>query len=62
MHNLCIFDFFVRKSFLTKTYFLTAEINLTNPGSIVYLSCCLSIIQMFQKLSHVSKRGDEPCF
>ena len=40
-HKLCMiyayFDFFVQKSFLTKNYFLTAEINWT-PGAIVYLS------------------------
>ena len=38
-HKLCMiytfFDFFVQKSFLTKNYFLTAEINLTTKeGSI----------------------------
>ena len=35
-HELCMiyasFDFFVRKSFFIKNYFLTADINLTSPG------------------------------
>ena len=36
MHDLCIFLFFVQKSFLTKNCFLTFE------RSIVYLSCCFT--------------------
>ena len=36
MHDLALFDFFVSKSFLTKNYFLTAEINLTTRDT---LSC-----------------------
>ena len=35
MHDLCIFYFFfVQKTFLTKNYFLTAEINLTTQGPL----------------------------
>ena len=34
MHNLCIFDFFVQKSLLTKNYFLIVEINLTTRGPL----------------------------
>ena len=40
MHDLCIFDFFVQKSFLNKNHFQAAEINLTTrgPKSKVYQS------------------------
>ena len=34
MHNLCVFWFFVQKSFSTKCYFLIAEINLTTWGPL----------------------------
>ena len=34
MHDLFRFDFFVEKSFLTKSYFLIAEINLTTRGPL----------------------------
>ena len=36
------FDFFVQKSFLTKNYFLTAEINLTTRGP---LYTCLVLVK-----------------
>ena len=51
-HKLCMiyafFDFFVQKSFLTKNYFLTAEINLTTWGP---LYTCLVVLHVFDRLS-----------
>ena len=46
-HKLCMiyafFDFFVQKSFLTKNYFLTAEINLTTRGPLYTCLVCFYI-------------------
>ena len=40
MHDLCFFlFFFVQRLFLTKNYFHTAEINLTNRGPLYTFYC-----------------------
>ena len=41
---LSCFDVFVQKSFLTKNYFLTAEINLTTWGPFYTCLVCISIL------------------
>ena len=47
MHDLCIFlFFFVQKSFLTKNYHLTAEINLTIPGPL-YTCLVIFAVRIF---------------
>ena len=49
MHD-AFFDFFVPKSFLTKNYFLTAEINLTTLGPLY--TCLVVIWILSSKLIH----------
>ena len=50
-HKLCMiyafFDFFVQKSFLTKNYFLTAEITLTTWGPLYPYLVQYVVVNMF---------------
>ena len=54
MHDLCIFCFFGQKSFLTKNYFLTAEVNLTTRGPLYtcLVLSCREISTVIQGIQH----------
>ena len=51
MNDLCIFGFFVQKSFLTKDYFLAAEIDFTTQGPLYILVFFVDGFRLSQILS-----------
>ena len=67
-HKSCmicaVFDFFVNKSFLTKNYFLTAELNLTTWGPlytclVLFTKLCFYtlLLTLFCCLEPIGKNG-----